>query len=98
MVKDCIAVSSRKYTTGGFVYKKNQEKKENYDFFGGIASRSSDSVASFFCIDIPMKATTKAVNMIPPSRRVVAGELGNAKVSIRIPESARLQLFSYVSL
>ena len=57
--------------------------KKNYGFFGGIASRSSGSSASFFCSDIPMKDTTRAVIIIPPSRIAVVAVFGNAMVSIR---------------
>ena len=57
--------------------------KEHHDFFGGIASKSSGSFASFFAIDIPMYDTTSAVIIIPPSRMVLEVESGNAMASIR---------------
>jgi hypothetical protein len=56
---------------------------KNYYFFGGIASRSSSSFTSFFCIDIPMKVAIIAVSIIHPSRMVVVGVFGNIKESIR---------------
>jgi len=59
-------------------------KKEIYVlFFGGISSRSSFSLASFLCIDIPMKQTTNPVIITIPNRMAVDAVFGNAKVSIR---------------
>jgi hypothetical protein len=40
-------------------------------------------VASFFCIDIPIKDAARAVIIIAPNRMAVAGVFGIAKASIR---------------
>ena len=59
------------------------KKKENYDFFGGIASRSSSSPATRFCIDHPIKEITMAVIITIANRMVVVVLFGMIKESIK---------------
>jgi hypothetical protein len=75
-----------KSVRGGFAtgtYGSERSIAENYDFFGGIASRSSSFPTIRFCLDHPIKEITMAVIITIANRMVVVVLFGMIKESIK---------------